>query len=84
MSSGPVLQRLNIHTFEHALAYGKTPLEVMIQHASIINWTKISKIIYIVDICRIGKQLPWVHVTYAPESKKAVEIIKNLELMNRI
>jgi hypothetical protein len=31
----------------------------MIEHASIFNWTKISKIIYIVDICRIGRQLPW-------------------------
>jgi len=107
MSSGPVLQRLNIHTFKHALVNGKTQLEVLIEHASIVNWTihglssnpaitpklvletknkpwkKHTKVWAFISMSLMKKvHTQWVHVTYAPGSKKAVEIIKNLELIN--
>jgi hypothetical protein len=79
MSSDPAFTRLNKHTFkhalEHALEHGKTSLDVMIEHASIVNWTKISKIIDIADIYRIGKQLPWDYKVLSKRTDITTELV---------
>ena len=49
-------------------------------------WSEDTKVWAFINMSLIKKTLTftqWVHATYAPGSKRAVEIIKNLELMNR-
>ena len=43
--------------FKHAC--GKIPLEVMIEHTDAFDWTEMSKVADIADICVIGGRLPW-------------------------
>lgn len=40
-------------------ARGKIPMEVMINHTDAFDWTEISKVADIADICAIGGRLPW-------------------------
>ena len=49
-------------------------------------WSEDTKVWAFINMSLVKKTLTftqWVHATYAPGSKRAVEIIKNLELMNR-
>ena len=47
----------SVRIFKHARS--KIPLEVMIEHTDAFDWTEMSKVADIADICVIGGRLPW-------------------------
>ena len=48
---------MSVQIFEHAR--GKIPVDVMIEHTDAFDWTVVTKVADIIDICAIGGRLPW-------------------------
>jgi hypothetical protein len=44
-----------VQIFEHAR--GKIPMEVMIEHTDAFDWTVVTKVADIIDICAIGGRI---------------------------